>query len=144
MIADVITPLRRIKIDPILIVGRNLHLCRIAMVQIRSALVVFRRVVIVRIVHVRIVVEPLPILRIGSCPLLSISLLCRNGIGQRAEQAKRAENGERNRAKHHSNLLKTVLTEQQPPCPLSTIYPYSLEKNAFPLSIHPEEPVLLL
>jgi len=95
MITGVVRTLSGIKIDPILIVGWNPHLCRVAMIQIRSALVVFRGVVIVRIIHVRIVIEPLPILCIGSCPLLTIRLLCRSGIGKE-KQANRAENGKRN------------------------------------------------
>jgi len=81
MMTGVITPLLWIKIDPRLVVSGNLHLRRIPMVQVRSTLIEFRGVKIVRIIHVRIVVKPLPILRIGRCPLLTISLLCRSGIG---------------------------------------------------------------
>ena len=81
VMTGMITPRLRIKIDPTLVVSRNLHLRRIPMVEIRSALIIFRRIIIVRIINVRIIIEPLPILRIGSCPLLTIPLLCRSGTG---------------------------------------------------------------
>ena len=87
VVSTIVPLVSRIKVDPSLVVGRYTHLCRIAVIHIRSALIVFGSVIIVRIIHVGIVIEPLPILRIGSCPLLTVSLLSRSEIGQQ-EHAK--------------------------------------------------------
>jgi hypothetical protein len=101
MIPGMVTLSCGVKIDPILIERRNPHLRRIPMVQIRRALKIFRRVKIVWIIHVRIVIEPLPILCIDSSPLLTKSLLRRCSTGQQ-EQTKRAKNSECDCAEHKS------------------------------------------
>ena len=62
MVPTVIPPLLREKIVPVLIIGWDPHLCRIPVVQVLSATIVFGRIVIVRIIHVGIIIEPLPIL----------------------------------------------------------------------------------
>ena len=139
MMSRMVTPIRRIKIDPIFIVSRNPHLCRITMVQIRSALIIFGSVIIMRIVHIRIVIEPLPILRIGCRPLLSISLLCRRGV-RKQEQAKRAENGKRNRAEHNfnpfgCNPFGNEVNGTVVPCPISALPATHLKKMPLPVLI---------
>ena len=78
MIAGVIPPVHWKKVVPVPIVGRHPHIRRIPMIQVRCTAEVFRRQKIVRIIYVGIMIEPLPILCIGSCPLLIESLLCRS------------------------------------------------------------------
>ena len=82
MVAGMKTPLLWEKVDPLPIVSRHPHLCRIAMKQIRSALIERRRMEIVRIKYMRIIIKTLPIMgmSVGICHLLTESVLCRSGI----------------------------------------------------------------
>ena len=108
MVTGVVPLLRRIKINPRLVVCGDLHFSRIAMIHVRSALIVFRGPVIVRIIYIWIMIKPLPILCIiGICPLLTIRLLRRNRIGEKT-QAKRTKSGKDNRTEHNFNLLNSV------------------------------------
>ncbi len=67
---------------PTLVVDRNPHFGRVAVVQAVGTPVVFVTPEILRVVHVRIVVEALPILgRVGLAPRAAVGLLGRRGVG---------------------------------------------------------------
>ena len=70
VIAGMKTSLLREKIDPLPVKCRHTHLRRITMIQVRPALIERRRMKIVRIIHIRIVIKPLPLLGIGCAPML--------------------------------------------------------------------------
>ena len=76
VVATVISVIGRIHVVPLLVVDRNLHFWRIAVVHVATTLKIFLAVEILRIVHVRIVIKAVPVGRtVRSAPCAAISSL---------------------------------------------------------------------
>ena len=79
MVPLVISPGLWIVIMPLPIVDRNLHLGRISVVHVFAAAIVVRSPEVLRIIDIRVMVQPIPVLgAVTFTPLLAIGLL---GLG---------------------------------------------------------------
>ncbi len=103
MVAAVIQPAIGVVIVPSLIVNRDPHLRRIAVIQAVGTSIVLVPVEILWVIYVRVMIEALPILgRIGLAPGAPIGLLGRGslGLGQAAGKCPCAAKCECNPANH--------------------------------------------
>ena len=90
---------------PLAIVHRHSHFRRIAMVHIVAATVILVAPEVLRVVHVGVMVKPVPILRVvGASPVLSIGLLSFGAIGRKqSTETKDGGQGNRPAASHRNS-----------------------------------------